>query len=182
MSIYVPGAGISIPDTDYTTPSGPYEGVILKKIPDGLFRFGNPAICYVSGSGPNTFGHALFMISVSIGYVHSVQPGTHPVRFLPHDQYDDYLETMGKVSWKMLHVDLPSEVAAANYIRGCLTEGYNWQPWHNCLTFCDAILKASGSKTHPSSCVFPSTATQQPGAITQPGFKHPWDAIGDDDL
>ena len=128
------------------------------------------------------FGHALFMIAPGIGYVHAVDPGTNPARFLPHDEYQRYMSECGKTSWKMLLVDLPNRIAAANYIRQCLLNGYNWTLGHNCLTLCDAILIAAESAIRPNSCVFPSTATNQRGAVETPAHKHPWDAIGDDDL
>lgn len=181
MSIYIPGAGISIPSSDYTLPPGNYEGVILNRIPDGLLKFSKSAVAYVSGTGGNPFGHAAFMINASIGYVHSCEPGVHPARFIPHDEWDRFLQENNKVNWKMLHVKLPNKAAAANYVVSCMLNGFNWQPFHNCVTLCDQIIAAAGGQIRPNS-IFPSTATQQPGTITQPKFKHPWDAIGDGDL
>ena len=182
MSIYIPGSGISISNDQYVTPTGTYEGVILRSIPNGLLRLSSSALCYVSGSGPNIFGHALFLIAPGIGYVHAVEPGTHPVRFLPHDEYQRYMQESGKTSKKMLFVELPNKPRTATYIEQCLLIGYNWTPRHNCLTFCDAILKAAESATELDSCMLPSTATKQVGAVTRPAHMHPWDAIGNDDL
>ncbi|MCO6456831.1 MAG: hypothetical protein J5I93_16145 [Pirellulaceae bacterium] len=181
MSIYIPGAGIEIPTGDYIEPPGDYEGVILTKIPDGLLRFKGSATCYVSGTGGNPFGHAVLLINPSIGYVHSCEPGTHPVRFMPHDQWGRFLEETAKTMWGMLPLKLPDKTAARNYVTECMLRGYCWVPWHDCVTFCDLVVEAAGGTTKANT-VFPSTATKQAGVISQPKFKHPWDAIGDGDL
>jgi hypothetical protein len=181
--IYVPGAGITIKEGQYLVPPGPYEGVILLSIPNGLFNFCNPAICHVPGSGGNPYGHTMFMISPSIGYVQSVVPGTHRARFLPHDEFDRYMEETGKThTWNMLHVDLPNPTGAANYITNCLLNGYTWVPWSNCLTMCHYIVQAAGGHAGLPSLVYPSTAAGQPGAIRQPRHKNPYEAIGESDL
>jgi hypothetical protein len=179
--IYIPGAGISIPASQCKLPDGKYEGYTLNQVPEGLLKISHPAVIYVSGSGGNPFGHALFMISPSIGYVHAADPGLNKSRFIPHDEYSQFMEEMEKSTWSMLPVKLGNKQAAAAYIRQCLLVGFDWQPWHNCVTLCINICQHGQSNVIPTS-VFPSTATTAPGNILKPAFSHPYDSIGNDDL
>lgn len=179
--LYVVGAGITITEAQYTKPKGSYEGVILNQIPQGLLNLSNPAVVYVSGSGGNPFGHALFMISPSIGYVHSVEPGTHQARFIPHDEFERFMKEMGKTSWTMQPVELSNPQGAATFIQKCLTVGYTWYPHHNCVSLCIEICQAGGSDVVPTS-VLPTKATKDKGNIPKPAFSHPYDSITNDML
>lgn len=181
MTIYLPASGITISDYNKHADESRYEGITLNNtVPDGLLNIQNPTIILVSGTGGNPFGHALFMISRSIGYVHAADPGTHKVRFIPHDRFQDYITAWGKERWNQIPVKLSNLTGAKNYIGDCLLRGFYWSPLHNCLTFCSEILAAGDSAA--DSCVFPSTANKSGHAIKQPKAQHPWDAIGDADL
>ena len=179
--LYIPGAGISIPAADYNLPGGSYEGVTLNQVPEGLLKITNPAVVYVSGSGGNPWGHAMFMISPSIGYIHAADPGMNKSRFVPHDEFERFMKEMKKTSWSMQPVELGNKTAAATFMRQCFLVGFNWQPWHNCVTLCIEICQHGQSNVIPTS-VFPSTAKNDPGNIAKPKFSHPYDSITNDML
>jgi rRNA maturation protein Nop10 len=120
-------------------------------------------------------------LAQGIRYVHAVEPGTHPVRFIPHDEFERFMKEMGKTSWTMQPVELSRPQAAVTFIQQCLLVGYTWLPHHNCVTLCKEICTHGGGNVVPSSA-FPTTSTKDRGNIPKPAFSHPYDSITNDML
>ena len=157
-----PGNAVMPPDLHafegYTCPGGltdeylHFEAVTGKK----------PAYVFVSGSGGNPFGHCLFRIHPDIGYVHAAQPGMNQALYLPVEQWDQYMLETKKTLWEIKEIDfLWMSVlriqAVKHKIKQYTRDGYNWVPWHDCVTMVDEIAEEGGS-AYIAKTVFPSTA------------------------
>lgn len=139
---------------------------------DGLVM---SAVFHVSGSGPkkkanevfkNPFGHTLFFLGTGIGWVHSCEPGLHPCRYIPTEEWGRYVTEMGKEPspWAKIptpEVSLHRDVVMA-YVNMVLVDGYDWKCKHDCATMVDEILKVgSAYESKYSNTVAPSVAAEK---------------------
>jgi hypothetical protein len=131
-------------------------------LPDEYVAFDAPAYVFVSGSGGNPWGHCLLLLGEEIGYVHAAQPGKHKALFIPSERFQDYMHACRKIEWerKPIELQLDQKQAARLLLHRYLTEGFNWQPWHDCVTMVDRIANAGGSE-YIANTVFPSKAVKR---------------------
>jgi hypothetical protein len=103
-------------------------------------------ITFVIGGNLNPFGHALFRMGRRTGYTHVDELCAYP-KFIPWFSFDTYLRDNGKRILRELTIFLPHPSAALRKLRQL--NGKKW-PWlaipHNCVTYCEEILQAGGSK------------------------------------
>lgn len=106
-----------------------------------------PNVTYVSGAGPNVFGHVLFSFGVSVGYIHVDEFYAYP-KLLTPSGFDTYMTDNGKT---VLHRDYISDLtnpqAAVDEAERLRTIKWFWAivP-HNCVAFAEQIVGAGGSK------------------------------------
>lgn len=156
------GGAFTIYAGNYDEPGPRYEGIQLKNmVPTGLLDPFNPEpqIIHVSGTGGNPFGHSLFRISPSVGYVHAAAAGKERVFYIPADYWDEYVQQWGKEVWQIVPVNGWNAVAAQSYLLTKLLVHFHWHIGkHDCSIFCQQLAEAGGAVGAGSKSMFPSKA------------------------
>ncbi len=119
-----------------TFPSKPFEFVLDR-----------PNITYVSGAGPNVFGHVLFCFGPTVGYIHVDEFYAYP-KLLTPDGFNRYIGDNEKT---VLHREFLADITSS---QGTLDEAERLRQikwlWaivpHNCVCFAEQIVQAGGSK------------------------------------
>jgi hypothetical protein len=158
------GGAITIAPADYVETGPPYEGIqIQRTFPRALLNASNarPHIVYVSGTGGNPWGHALFWIDPSVGMVHAALPGQQKLCYIPPAQWDTYVQQNQKLVWQFVPVYNWNPNAASFYLWDCLKNGFNWHPGNDCATFCHKLARAGGAMNTGSTSVMPSKAVRK---------------------
>ena len=111
------------------------------------FKMERPHVAYVSGAGPNIFGHALFSFGQSVGYIHVDELYAFPKLLTPAG-FSTYLSENGKT---VLHreylYDLSSPQRSLDEAERLRKIKWFWAlvP-HNCVAFAEQIAGAGGSQ------------------------------------
>jgi hypothetical protein len=122
---------------------GAYSGET--QISPFVHRFSDPGVTLVIGGNPNIFGHALFRFGTDIGYVHVDTFYDYP-KMLPAFAFPRYLRENDKRVMRQYNVDIPRPADALRRIAALQTEKWTWLVIpHNCVAFCEEILKAGGA-------------------------------------
>jgi hypothetical protein len=159
---------------DATEPTGEFEGYFCPSgLTDDYFKeLEWSEIVHVKGSGPkkqvdetwkNPFGHTLLCLGPKIGYVHSCEPGQHPCRYIPEEDWKRYCREMGKPEEPERRIRLGDKIttpeAVKSYVNQVLQYGYDWKTKHDCSSMVDEALAAGGvEKKHLSNTVMPAVA------------------------
>lgn len=127
---------------------------VIKRAFDGIPQ---AQIIYVSGSGPNIFGHALVCFHTGLGfYAHVHRAGKHkPGVLCGYEAFEQYLRDEQKNVLETIDInDMNNVVAAREALAKSLTTKYLWGGVaHNCAQFAIDVVQAGGSKFQPNTCL-----------------------------
>lgn len=100
-------------------------------------------IVYVTGSGPNVYGHALIFLGRA-GFIHIDEVTGYP-KHMTINQFNDYLTYYGKKILGIQKPPLDNINKSILKFMEMLHQKYEWYVVvHNCLTFCHQILEPGG--------------------------------------
>lgn len=103
----------------------------------------NISIVYVSGSGLNTYGHALLFLGKA-GFVHIDRPYSFP-KHMRIDEFNTYLAFYGKVLLGLQKIPLTNIKDFIVKLNELCKERWLWLGVkHNCLTFCHDAVTVGG--------------------------------------
>jgi hypothetical protein len=123
-----------------------YEGEVLDQC--GLINldFSTTYVVAVSGDGPNVCGHSLLCAGGSSGgtYIHVAGVYTYP-HYMSENGYKRYLKETGKKELRRRQIEVPKPDQAYLEVERQLSEKWTWAVLpHNCVSFCEAIIRAGG--------------------------------------
>jgi hypothetical protein len=159
------GGAFTINAGDYIEPGPRYEGVQLQNVvpPELLNPFAPEAsIIHVSGTGGNPWGHTIFQISPSVGFVHAAAAGKERVFYIPAAYWDEYVQQNNKEIWQIVPVPGWNAISAQAYLLQKLLVHFHWHIGkHDCATFCQQLATAGGVPVTGSKSMFPSKAVKR---------------------
>jgi hypothetical protein len=150
-SILVNGCAgqILISPGDYIETGKTYEGIQFTNgnIPHNLLVATNaePQIVHVTGSSINFFGHTLFCIDPSVGFVHAAAPGVSLIYYIPPQSFEEYCRQNKKNIKQLVPVQGWSAASAQGYLFTKMTQGFHWHIGkHDCAVFAQQLAQAGG--------------------------------------
>jgi hypothetical protein len=158
---------ITIPGGTYDENHNPhYEGIqfIGGNVPVNLYlpSGAKPHIVHVSGTGGNPFGHTLFWIDPSVGFVHAAAAGVNRVYYIPPQNWDDYAVANQKTILQLVPVPNWEALWASAYLHAKLTTGFHWHIGkHDCSVFAKQLADAGGGGDTGSKSMFPTKAVKR---------------------
>lgn len=101
----------------------------------------------VSGSGPNVCGHLLLFMPSGGGYYFQVSSVFGYPYYMNQAGFRRYLKENGKRELRRFKLALPKPDAAAAYLEMVMSEEWLWGVLpHNCVAFCEGVIRAGGSQ------------------------------------
>jgi hypothetical protein len=149
---------------DYVENANPhYEGIQFTNgnIPPNLMDAtgAEPCIVHVTGTGGNIFGHTLFWIDPSVGFVHAAAAGRNPVYYIPPQTFDEYCRQNQKDVKQLVPLTGWQPNAAQAYLFTKLTAGFHWHIGkHDCAIFAQQLADAGHATNAGSKSMFPLKA------------------------
>lgn len=143
-----------------------YEGDVLNVCSLTNVDLTRVEVVAVSGSGPNVCGHLILYTPSRGGYYFHVAGQVYgPPRQMSEAGFRRYLKENGKRELRRIPLQLPDPRGAERYLERLMAHNWFWGVLpHNCVAFCEAVLKAGGAQWDSySNC--PAIATDVP-AVT----------------